>query len=87
MLSRWSIKLNQVIRVALSAAEIVTALYFREMNIDPQNPKLGGLGRFVLSKGHACPIQYAALAKRGTSDESELSTLRKRVLFCKDTLI
>ncbi|MGI6077239.1 MAG: transketolase [Fastidiosipilaceae bacterium] len=62
---------------SLSAAEIVTALYFREMNIDPQNPKWEDRDRFVLSKGHACPIQYAALAKRGYFDESELSTLRK----------
>ena len=48
---------------SLSAAEIVTALYFREMNIDPQNPKWEDRDRFVLSKGQ--PVnQYAALAKR-----------------------
>ena len=45
---------------ALSAADIVTALYFKEMNIDPQNPKWEDRDRFVLSKGHVCPILYAA---------------------------
>ena len=62
---------------SLSLADIVAALYFREMNIDPKNPKWADRDRFVLSKGHACPIQYAALAKAGFFSESELSTLRK----------
>lgn len=47
---------------SLSAADIITALYFKEMNIDPQNPNWEDRDRFVLSKGHVAPIQYAALA-------------------------
>ena len=62
---------------SLSAAEFVTALYFREMNIDPSNPRWEDRDRFILSKGHACPIQYAALATRGYFDVSELDTLRQ----------
>lgn len=62
---------------AFSAAEIVTALYYREMNIDPKNPKWEDRDRFVLSKGHACPIQYSALGRLGYFDESVLHTLRK----------
>lgn len=62
---------------SLSAADFVTAAYFREMNIDPQNPKWEDRDRFILSKGHVCPIQYAALATLGYFEESELDTLRK----------
>ena len=62
---------------ALSAADFVTALYFREMNLDPKNPKWEDRDRFVLSKGHVCPIQYAALATRGFFDEAVLDTLRQ----------
>lgn len=62
---------------SLSAAEIVTALYFHEMNIDPGNPKWADRDRFVLSKGHVCPIQYAALATKGYFDIEVLDTLRK----------
>lgn len=62
---------------SLSAADFVTALYFREMNLDPQNPNWEDRDRFVLSKGHVCPIQYAALATRGYFDVSELDTLRQ----------
>lgn len=62
---------------SLSAADFVTASYFREMNIDPENPKWEDRDRFILSKGHVCPIQYAALATLGYFDESELDTLRK----------
>ena len=62
---------------SLSAADFVTALYFREMNLDPQNPKWEDRDRFVLSKGHVCPIQYAALAARGYFDEAVLDTLRQ----------
>lgn len=62
---------------SLSAADFIAALYFREMNIDPKNPKWEDRDRFVLSKGHVCPILYAALAKRGYFDEAELSTLRQ----------
>ena len=62
---------------SLSAADIVTALYFKEMNIDPANPKMEGRDKFVLSKGHAAPVQYAALAERGYFPVEDLLTLRK----------
>ena len=62
---------------SLSAADIVTALYFRLMKIDPRNPQWPERDRFVLSKGHACPVWYAALAERGYFDKSHLMTLRK----------
>jgi transketolase len=62
---------------AFSAADMVTALYFREMNLDPKNPKWEDRDRFVLSKGHVCPIQYAALGTLGFFPEEELHTLRK----------
>ena len=45
---------------SLSVAEFVTACYFREMNVDPENPKWENRDRFVMSKGHVCPAQYAA---------------------------
>ncbi len=50
---------------ALSVADIVTALYFDVMNVDPKNPQWEDRDRFILSKGHACPIWYAALNERG----------------------
>ena len=62
---------------SLSAAEFVTACYFKEMNVDPKNPRWADRDRFVLSKGHVCPIQYAALAELGFFDKSVLATLRK----------
>jgi len=62
---------------ALSATDILTALYFEVMHIDPQNPALPDRDRFVLSKGHSCPVQYAALAVRGFFPIEELKTLRK----------
>jgi transketolase len=62
---------------SLSAADIVTALYFNVMRIDPQRPDWPQRDRFVLSKGHAAPVQYAALAERGYFPVSELNTLRK----------
>ena len=62
---------------SLSAADIVTALYFKEMNIDPKNPKMDGRDKFILSKGHAAPLQYAALAERGYYAVSDMMTLRK----------
>ncbi len=62
---------------SLSAADFVAALYFDIMNIDPSNPKLPDRDRFVLSKGHACPIWYAALAEKGFFPIEELTTLRK----------
>lgn len=62
---------------SLSATDILTALYFSEMNIDPANPKMEGRDRFVLSKGHAAPAIYATLAERGYFSKDELMTLRK----------
>lgn len=62
---------------SLSAADIVTALYFRVMRLDPQNPEWPDRDRFILSKGHACPVWYAALAERGYFDRAHLGTLRR----------
>lgn len=62
---------------SLSAADIITALYFREMNIDPKNPKMLTRDKFILSKGHAGPAQYAALAEKGFFPKEDLLTLRK----------
>ena len=62
---------------SLSAAEFVTTCYFYEMNVDPKNPKWEDRDRFVLSKGHVCPIQYAALGTLGFFPEETLHTLRK----------
>ena len=61
---------------SLSAADIVTALYFRVMRIDPEHPDWADRDRFILSKGHACPVWYAALAERGYFDKAHLATLR-----------
>ena len=62
---------------SLSAADVVTALYFRVMRIDPENPDWPDRDRFILSKGHACPVWYAALAERGYFDKAHLKTLRQ----------
>ena len=62
---------------SLSAADFVTALYFDLMALDPANPKWDDRDRFVLSKGHVCPIWYSALAMRGYFPVEELKTLRK----------
>lgn len=62
---------------SLSAADILTALYFGEMNINPQNPKMEGRDKFILSKGHAVPGQYAALAERGYYTVEDMMSLRK----------
>lgn len=62
---------------SLSAVEILTALYFDEMNIDPNNCKMEDRDRFVLSKGHAAPVLYATLAHKGYFDREELKGLRK----------
>lgn len=61
----------------LSLAELLTVLYFKEMHIDPQNPKMPGRDRLVCSKGHAGPAIYAALANRGYFDKAELLTLNQ----------
>lgn len=62
---------------SLSCADILTVLYFNQMNINPQDPKAEGRDRFVLSKGHCSPALYSTLAKRGYFDEDELVTFRK----------
>ena len=61
---------------SLSAADLVTALYFHIMRVNPQDPKWEDRDRFILSKGHACPVIYAALALRGYFPQEELGTLR-----------
>ena len=62
---------------SLSAADIVTALYFHKMSHNPHDPKWSERDRFILSKGHAAPVLYAALALSGYFDPSLLKTLRK----------
>lgn len=62
---------------SLSCTDILTYLYFNEMNIDPQNPKMEERDRFVLSKGHAAPALYGVLAERGYFDKSLIKTLRQ----------
>jgi len=62
---------------SLSAADIVTALYFKIMRYDPSNPRWEDRDRFILSKGHAAPVLYAALAESGYFPVEELNTLRK----------
>lgn len=61
---------------SLSIAEILTYLYFEQMNIDPKDPKKADRDRLVLSKGHAAPALYSVLAERGYFDRSELLKLR-----------
>ena len=62
---------------SLSAADFVTACYFKYMNLDPKNPRWEDRDRMVLSKGHAAPALYAALAERGFFPVEDLKTLRK----------
>jgi len=62
---------------SLSAADIITALYFKVLRYNPENPQWSDRDRFVLSKGHAAPILYAALAETGYFPVAELATLRK----------
>ena len=62
---------------SLSAADILTVLYFNQMNIDPKEPKNENRDRFVLSKGHASPVLYAALAERGYFSKDDLKSFRK----------
>jgi transketolase len=62
---------------SLSAVEILVALYFKVLKHDPSNPRWEERDRFILSKGHAAPVLYAALAECGYIPESELQTLRK----------
>ncbi|MGR6837074.1 transketolase [Syntrophomonas erecta] len=62
---------------SLSAADIVACLYFAEMNIDPKRPDWEDRDRFILSKGHAAPVLYAALAEKGYFPREQLMTLRR----------
>ncbi len=62
---------------SLSCADILTVLYFNQMNINPKNPKAEGRDRFVLSKGHCSPALYSTLARRGFFDEKDLDKFRK----------
>jgi len=62
---------------SLSATEIITYLYFREMNIDPSKPEWPDRDRFVLSKGHATPVMYSVLALRGFFSTEKLHEFRK----------
>ncbi len=62
---------------SLSIADVMTYLYFEEMNIDPKDPKMKDRDRFVLSKGHTAPALYSTLALRGFFDREELKTLRQ----------
>ncbi len=61
----------------LSAADVITALYFKLMNVDPGNPRMEGRDRLVLSKGHAGPALYAALALKGYFPPEQLATLNQ----------
>ena len=61
---------------SLSAADIITTLYFHHLNIDPAHPHWSERDRFILSKGHAAPLLYAVLAERGFFSKEELDTLR-----------
>jgi transketolase len=62
---------------SLSAVEIMTTLYFNEMNVDIKNPKDPNRDRFVLSKGHAAPVLYSVLSEKGFFNKEELMKLRK----------
>ncbi|MDO4849628.1 MAG: transketolase, partial [Coriobacteriia bacterium] len=61
---------------SLGCADIITYLYFEEMDVDPAEPRKPGRDRFVLSKGHCAPALYAALAERGFFPKGDLPTLR-----------
>ena len=62
---------------SLSVADILTVLFFNQMNIDEKNPKSAARDRLVLSKGHVAPALYSALAERGFFDREELKRLRQ----------
>lgn len=62
---------------SLSIADVLTYLYFEEMNIDPKNPKMENRDRLVLSKGHTAPALYGVLAERGYFPVEDCATLRK----------
>ena len=62
---------------SLSIAEIMSVLYFKQMNIDPKNPKMADRDRFVMSKGHCAPALYGTLAERGFFPTEDLKTFRQ----------
>jgi len=62
---------------SLSASDILTTLFFHEMNIDLKNPNMDDRDKFILSKGHAAPVLYSTLAEKGFFPKEELLTLRK----------
>jgi transketolase len=62
---------------SLSAVEMVVQLFFDFMRIDPNNPKWPDRDRFILSKGHACPVLYSVMAEVGLAPKDKLNTLRK----------
>jgi transketolase len=62
---------------ALSSADIVTALYYYIMKVNPQNPQWEERDRFILSKGHACPVIYSVLAEKGFFPKQWLKTVRQ----------
>jgi transketolase len=62
---------------SLSAVDLLAYLYFHKMKNDPNNPKMPDRDRFILSKGHACPVLYSALAERGYFDKDLICTLRQ----------
>ena len=62
---------------SLSIADVMSLLYFVEMNVNPENPSDPNRDRFVLSKGHAAPALYATLAEKGYFSKDELLNLRK----------
>ena len=62
---------------SLSCTDILTVLYFNQMNINPKEPNAVGRDRFVLSKGHCSPALYSTLAKKGYFDEKNLDSFRK----------
>ena len=62
---------------SLSIADILTYLYFEELNVDPKDPKKADRDRFVLSKGHTAPALYAVLAEKGYFPKEDLNTLRQ----------
>jgi transketolase len=66
---------------SLSAADIVASLYFHRMRVDPANPDWEDRDRFIMSKGHAAPVLYAALARKGFFDISQLCRLRQADSF------
>lgn len=70
---------------SLSAADAVALLYFHEMNIDPSDPTKADRDRFVLSKGHAAPCLYAALAEKGISPKNGLATCVRKGRFFRAT--